>query len=108
MLHFAQCDSLRSSSRIGTALESSMTQVVVCEKCGATFRNRTFWALPSSVDIPRKDCPRCATKGPFREATRADIVAFSEQLNKNFSILGIIELVGIVLVVIFVILGLFK
>jgi NAD-dependent SIR2 family protein deacetylase len=85
-----------------------MTQVVVCEKCGATFRNRTFWALPSSGDIPRKHCPRCATKGPFREATHADIVAFSEHINKNFTIFGIIELVGIVLVAICIMFGLFK
>jgi NAD-dependent SIR2 family protein deacetylase len=85
-----------------------MAQIVVCEKCGATFRNRTFWALPSSGDIPRKCCPRCATNGPFRDATHVDIVAFSEQLNKNFSILVITELVGMVLVVIFIILGLFK
>jgi predicted nucleic acid-binding Zn ribbon protein len=85
-----------------------MAQVVVCDKCGATFRNRVFWAFPSSGDIPRKHCPRCATKGPFREATCADIVAFSEQINKNFTIFGIIELVGIVLVVISIAFGFFK
>ncbi len=73
-----------------------MTQVVVCAKCGATFKNRKFWALPSSGDIPRERCPRCAARGPFRDATQADIAAFSNKMGKNFGIITIAELIGLI------------
>ncbi len=82
-----------------------MTQVVMCAHCGATFKNRKFWALPSSGNIPRKRCPRCMTRGPFREATQADIAAFSRKIGTNFGIMAILELIGLIIWIIILISG---
>lgn len=67
-------------------------KAVVCKNCGATFRNRRFWALPKNDPTPRKHCVRCWAKGPFEEATKEEIEAFSKKLTHNLNIFGILEI----------------
>ena len=80
---------------------------VVCKKCGATFRNRRFWALPKN-DSPRKRCPRCWTVGPFEEAKKEDIEAFSKNFSYKLNIFGITEIIIGLLTIAAIIFGLIK
>jgi len=80
-------------------------KVVVCTNCGATFRNRRFWTLPKNNSTPRNHCVRCWSKGPFEEAKKEDIEAFSNSLTRNMNIFGLLETItglAIIVVTIFV------
>lgn len=84
------------------------TKVVVCNNCGATFRNRRFWALPKNDPIPRKHCVRCWAKGPFDEATKDDIEAFSNKLTHNLNLFGLLEIIAGLFFIAAAVYGLFK
>ena len=83
-------------------------KIVVCKNCGATFRNRRFWALPKNDPTPRKHCVRCWSKGPFDEATKEDINAFSSKLTHNLNIFGLLEIISGLIIIAFTIYGIFK
>jgi len=83
-------------------------KVVVCKHCGATFRNRRFWALPKNDPTPRKRCVRCWAKGPFEEATTEDIEVFSKKLTHNLNLFGLLEIIAGFFVIAATIYGLFK
>ena len=83
-------------------------KVVVCKHCGATFRNRRFWALLKNDPTPRKHCIRCWAKGPFEEATKEDVDAFSKKLTHSLNLFGLFEIIAGLLVIAAALYGLFN
>lgn len=80
-------------------------KVVVCKHCGATFRNRRFWVLPKNDPSPKKRCVRCGARGPFEQATKEDIEAFSNKLTHNLNLFGILEILAGLLIIAAIVYG---